>query len=281
MDPATSLKEWIARAATVAFGLAAFGLLPTPGCGKPSGPPPDPLQDSPNELPSLPEPPQEPPAPRATETQNFLPVNGDVYFSESCIYGWVGTPFKVGMEAWDCPIHQPALELMESPPAFVLQADCKKKQLAIRTADGKINSFWNLMPDGTFSIDIDGPKLRLRKDADGNANCATPAQINFTGKIVCKDDDRADIEVETLWWLDRVLPPPGPAPTPSGSVTPRPTPTPTPTPSVTPTPRPTVTVTPRPGLNTSILSAVVSGPQACKIPQGCYLYTKVTIKQCQ
>lgn len=140
--------------------------------------------------------------------EGMIPVEGRVAFGNQCPYGTFSEPNPVRVGLWDCPIGLGTMELTEPPPTLVFQADCKKKLLTIRSTDRKLDSLWEVMPDGSFSITLDaGGAARFRTDGSGNTNCVTYLSADVHGRLNCLDRDRVNIDVNVVWWPGRGTPP--------------------------------------------------------------------------
>jgi hypothetical protein len=87
-------------------------------------------------------------------------------------------------------------------------ADCRDKLVTIRTADGEIDSLWEVAPDDKFGATVFMSDIGLRSDrAEGGSPCRSFAQIEISGKLRCADRDRVTIALEATWKLGE-----GPAP---------------------------------------------------------------------
>ena len=192
--------------------------------------------------------------------QGVIPVKGSAQFGSQCPYGSFVAPRAAPLELWSCPIGD-EVELTEPLQPMILQADCKKKTLDIRsgTNANSVPTTWEIMPDGTFALSIDAGVARLRNDGAGHSNCSIRLAADLWGKLDCKDRDKVDIYVETVWWLGKTLspgatPPARPPTTGPGAPFPNPSPLPSALPSAlpsglpsgVPSPWPSVQPTPSP-----------------------------------
>lgn len=209
----------------------------------------------------------------------MLPVNGQAFFGSQCPYGSVPPPFAADLEAWSCPIGVKPLQLAEPMQPLVLQADCTKKYISVRTQNRRVDSSWEVMPDGSFFITLEGVAVKLGRDGAGNSNCTVMASVDVSGKLNCGDRDKVKIDFETVWWLGQR------PPTPQASASPGVTPLPSPLASSIPSPTPQPMPSPRPGRSPHPLDLTTFANSAsgttCKMPVGCYLYSSATINQCQ
>ncbi len=239
------------------------------------------------------------------------PSKASVLIGTQCPYGSISNPVNAKMKLWDCPMQVDALELAEPIQPLFVSADCKKKTLSIRTADLSIDTFWQVMPDGSFYVTVDGINVQLKNDGSGNTGCTTPVSIDFLGRFHCEDRDRVEIEFQDIiFWLGKDAPPtprpshsPAPNPIPSNPTSPptnAPSPVPSPSPEPSPVP-PTIPPTdgggggnPSPDPVPPPSTILFLGPQRapslsvrslgfaprCRIPNGCYLHTKAQLPQC-
>jgi hypothetical protein len=175
-----------------------------------------------------------------------------------------------------------------------------------------------VMPDGTFSIELDGGKALIQTDPFQIAPCESPLTLQLYGQIDCKDPDRPQIEVFSEWHLKRYAEPsplpstwvnasPSPIPTSSPAVTPQPAPSPSNSPVVTPSasPRPQGSPAPRLSLSSVRLDTPIArapierlirarspergdvnsesprGRPLCRLPETCHFYSAFTFQQCQ
>jgi hypothetical protein len=159
--------------AVVGLSLIALGV--TTGCGKPAN--------------AVPE--------GATE------VSANTAFGSQCPYGSIADPKPTQLVAWDCPNLSGPIQLLEPVQPMIFMADCKKKTIAIRSGDRKLDSAWEVMPDGSFYVTVDGWSTRLKSDGNGHSNCLANMATDVIGKLDCKDRDKANIDVEAVYWLGK------------------------------------------------------------------------------
>jgi hypothetical protein len=234
---------------------------------------------------------------------NRIEVRGSAQFGNQCPYGSFVPPTPAPLEMWDCPIGLSSVELTEPLAPLVLQADCKKKTLDIRSQDPSITPItWEVMPDGNFFFSMNAGYAKLKEDGAGHFNCASPVAADIWGKIDCKDRDKTTIRVETVWWLGKTLkevsgtpsPLPDASPSPSGSPSSTPSgqpsgqpsagPSSSPWPVFTPHPRPRPEPTPNPRRSNRprrpVTGDLTGGAPQCVLPTGCYLHNITQIDQC-
>lgn len=231
------------------------------------------------------------------EEQTSLPSNmkkvvGSARFGNQCPYGSVIPPQPVAIELYDCPLNVPQVELTKPLQSFILQVDCKKKTLDIRSDDRSVTpTSWEVMPDGNFYLTMNAGRAYLAEDGAGNKNCSTPLMADLWGKIDCQDRDQAKIKVQTVWWLDKTLQNPSlsplPSPSPSfsvsgspGSSVPRVVPSTRVSMSPSSSPSPGGSFVPATRPNSHPLSEPSTLDSSCQIPKGCYFHTIVEIGQC-
>ncbi len=229
----------------------------------------------------------------------LMEVVGSAAFGNQCPYGSYVAPLPVPLELWECPLHLPKVELLESLPSLILQADCKKKTLDVRSQDRSIAPVtWEVMPDGNFYVVFNAGVAQLKDDGEGHSNCSVPMVAYMWGRIECKDRDQASIRVETVWRLgvtmEDTMGQPSPNPSASvaaGSPGPHPSLSPVPTPGSSSNPGPSVPHTrPRPPRLDVIHPALPLTPQdtrgsgsssGCKVPASCYFHSTTRLDQCQ
>lgn len=211
------------------------------------------------------------PQTKATEKDEGIPVVGVAGFGSQCPYGFTEDPFPARLELWNCPIGVEKVALAEPLRPIYFQVDCKKKTVNVRKENRTMDTAWEIMPDGSFFMTIDGGTAKLQSDAPGRGRCDTPLSVDLIGKIECKDRDQVDIQLESVFWLARKF----------ENANPR----------NTGVPGQPLTPEPRSGgtsLNSSSSNDASADPasatdttRACQVPQSCYFYSKTTIKQCR
>lgn len=199
---------------------------------------------------------REPPAPITIPIvpikDEEVPFKGSARFGSQCPYGSYVSPQEVPLELWSCPLGLSEVELAQPLAPLVLQVDCKKRIIDVRgDPRSRQTTTWEVMPDGSFFFAFDAGMGQLKSDGSGNSNCSVPLLANMWGRLDCTDRDRVTINLETVWWLDKVMdtsgPFPGSSPSPGASPSSSPStssPWPDPTgPSTSPWPGPTVPTT--------------------------------------
>lgn len=170
-------------------------------------------------------------------------VNGRAGFGSQCPGGTISDPLPAKLALYDCPGAADPMELIEPPQELMLQADCKERTIAIRSAPGsrkKIDTLWKIFPDNTFSVKITGDWTIIRDSASRGGSCVSYTAMDVWGTVNCPPEgspnlDQAEIHVNVDWWLGK------------GN---------------------------RPD---------VGAPDApeCRLPKGCHLQSKATIAQCR
>src|SRR5690606_8273986 len=79
------------------------------------------------------------------------------------------------------------------------QADCKKKFLIVRSADRSIDTMWEVMPDGSFYVTMDGGPTRFVAPM----SCTAYTKLDLVGRLNCQDRDKVTVEVDAIWWLNK------------------------------------------------------------------------------
>ncbi len=206
-------------------------------------------------------------APAGTSVEGLTPVRGAAAFGSQCPFGTYDQPVSANLQLWNCPTGLPKVELNEQLEPLIFQVDCKKKTLSVRRINRSMDTFWNLMPDGSFNITVDAGKASLKSDGSGRGTCSIPVTADLSGKVDCADRDKAVIPVEAVYWTGRSAPAPAPSPsqgpdTGAGSYAPG-------------------------GANRGVtlaaaLDTATGSPEShCQLPSTCYFYSSATIKQCQ
>ncbi len=223
-----------------------------------------------------------PPARTGAAHADVKAVVGTAGFGNQCQFGSISAPKPVPLSLWQCPINLNPIELMEPLQAYIIQADCKKKTIDVRSPNNSFDSVtWETMPDGNFYFSMNGGMARLKNDGSGNLGCGSALTAEMWGKIDCADIDKPIIKMETVWWMGKEF---VPNPTSTGAphspphLSPVPS-SPVPTPSGHPSPGPSPELSPRtqPG---EVRRLSPSSTQRCTMPAGCYLHSITRIDQC-
>jgi len=199
--------------------------------------------------------------PASTTVEGLTPVRGAAAFGSQCPFGTYDQPVSAKLQLWNCPTGLPNVELNEQLEPLIFQVDCKKKTLSVRRINRTMDTFWNLMPDGSFNITVDAGKASLKSDGSGRGACSIPVTADLSGKVDCSDRDKAVIPVEAVYWTGRNAPAPAPSP------------------SVGPDSGPGAWAPG--GANRGVTLAPESSEARCQLASSCYFYTSTTIKQCQ
>jgi hypothetical protein len=233
---------------------------------------------------------------------SYMEVKGVVGYASQCPSGAISavTPVPIaGM--YDCPIGLNQVELEDAIEPIYLSVDCKNRIISARTADRRIDTAWNALPDNTFFFTLDGLKARLKTDGTAAHNdCETPLSVDFMGKLQCdsasNNRDQVDIQFEAVMWTSR---PSTSTHTPSTPASPVPVPSTIPSsipisfPTSLPTgdPGPFPTPTPSSGHGGHHLGPfpwpfpwpmdVGTSAGTCNLPKSCYFYVQTDVKQCQ
>lgn len=164
------LTQWI---------LVAFIFIGSGGCGKP--------------IDSLP----------VKTPDGATPVIGVAGFGSQCPYGFNEDPTASRLELWGCDLGLDRVELAEPLTPLYLQVDCKKKLVSVRKPNRAMDTSWELLPDGTFFVTVDGGKAQLKSDGPDRGACWTPLSVNLMGKVDCADRDKAVTTMESIYWLGK------------------------------------------------------------------------------
>ncbi|MGK5089324.1 hypothetical protein WDW86_17370 [Bdellovibrionota bacterium FG-2] len=222
----------------------------------------------------------------------YRAVVGNAMLASQCPYGMSTQLVPVNLGLWDCPLEGKKIELSKPLRGMIIQADCYKKVIGIRTSDGSLDTSWEVMPDGTFFVAVDGGTIDLKADATREA-CSSPLTAEFWGKLTCADRDKVDITLHIDWSFQKFTgaspsPSPLPSTTPSAVPSTAPSTSPSPGPSTSPSPSPIVSPSPRPTphvfefvIQPSEFTGEISSEKQCKLPSTCHLYTTTIMRQCR
>ncbi|MBU6374730.1 MAG: hypothetical protein KGQ59_01930 [Bdellovibrionales bacterium] len=134
-------------------------------------------------------------------------VRGDLLVGTQCPFGTVSKAINAGVKLYNCKIGIPEIELSGPPVPIYLSADCAEKTLAVRTADGSVDTLWQTLPNGAFSLVIPGFKTKLGPDSSRNALCLSSLTMEISGQVDCRDRDILSIRVDTLrMWMKAPYP---------------------------------------------------------------------------
>jgi hypothetical protein len=175
--------KWMGK--TVLLSALSLAMVLAPGCGRP---------DNAN------------PRDRSSSASSMIPVAGSIRLGTQCDDGTFSPPHDERVELWDCPIQLQMLEFAQPPRGLSFKADCKDMTLTIRSDDRALDEKYNVMPDGTFSLELDqGGPVTLRNDGAGNRDCTSYMKLDLSGRIVCPANDtqrdKAVVDLETVWWF--------------------------------------------------------------------------------
>lgn len=120
-------------------------------------------------------------------------LKGDLVLGTQCPYGMVapGQPGRLSLKG--CAGVLDEVELLPSS-ALYFSGDCAQKTLAVRTADLRLDSLWQVLPDDSFNLWISSVPLLLGR-AGGSA-CSVGADLHISGRLNCRDQDRMTIEFD-------------------------------------------------------------------------------------
>jgi len=216
------------------------------GCGKPPQPPsPEPIPPPiANPTPPESDAPQAAPDP-ATANDGMVTLKGSAMIASQCPYGSLADPQPVEISMWDCPIGTDTAELQESLRTIIIMGDCNKKYVSVRSGDRRsLDTLWETMPNGDFSVTVDGGLVQFSKFGATQSSCATPTSVDIWGKLDCAAHadptrDQGTVQIEAMWHLGK------------GATT---------------------------GVNADAVCKLPAPPAGT---DGCYIYAKTAIKQCQ
>lgn len=141
-----------------------------------------------------------------------IPVTGVGGFGLQCPFGSINDPKAVKLQLWGCPLDLDTLTLTQPLKALYLSVDCKKKLMSIRMENRTMDSLWEVMPDGSFYMTVDGGVAHLASTGGNRGACSTPLTAVLMGKVDCTDLDKAKIRLETVWKMGQPAPAASPNP---------------------------------------------------------------------
>jgi len=142
----------------------------------------------------------------STASQDSIPVDGVAGFGTQCPYGELGDPQPVQLQAFNCPINDPSLQLDHPLMPLILQADCTKDEVTVRSiTDTRIEARWKALPDGRFFFTMDAGIATFKDDGAGHADCQTPIELSVAGLMKCRDRDHVQLEVDATWYPGQSL----------------------------------------------------------------------------
>ncbi len=134
-------------------------------------------------------------------------VLGRASIGSQCPHGSISQPQSVALGLYNCAIDQDPLVLSEPPKTLMLQADCKKKWLNVRSMDRgseKVDVMWEILPTGDFDMTVPGASVGIKNLEGEDSSCTSFTELRIVGKVDCTDRDRASISIEpVIWYLGR------------------------------------------------------------------------------
>lgn len=121
---------------------------------------------------------------------------GKITLATQCPYGMISETVSGPLALAGCPVSGPALIVEELSGPILFSGDCREKILAIRTADLRLDSLWQVTPDDRFDLSTAPIWIRLSHDQDGHKSCWTPARLSVAGALECQDQDRMTIRFD-------------------------------------------------------------------------------------
>ena len=134
----------------------------------------------------------------------ITPVQGHAGFGNQCpALGNFVDPTPFDLNLYNCPIthNSQSLQLVKEPDSLILSADCVKKLVTARTPDRRLDSLWEVLPDGTFAFTVDGGYVSV--DDGSGTPCSTSVSLTISGSIDCHDHDHPSIRFEALYFMGK------------------------------------------------------------------------------
>jgi hypothetical protein len=127
--------------------------------------------------------------------------SGDVLVGTQCPFGTLSKPISGGFTLKSCKPETSELKLVTPPGPILISGDCAEKTLAVRSMDGSVDTLWQVLPDGAFSLTIPGFRGRLAEDGLGHLNCMTFMTMEIEGQMDCalRDTFAIRVDVMRLW----------------------------------------------------------------------------------
>jgi hypothetical protein len=144
-----------------------------------------------------------------TAQQDSVPVTGVGGFGSQCPFGTMGDPTPVSLDLQSCPLTLPSLDLQQPLLPLILQADCKKLEITVRSIDPSVHieSKWKALPDGRFYFQMDAGSATFANDGAGHAGCSEPLVLEVAGLMKCTADrDRVPVQVDATWHIGQTMP---------------------------------------------------------------------------
>ncbi|MEN9723260.1 MAG: hypothetical protein RJB38_1246 [Pseudomonadota bacterium] len=125
-------------------------------------------------------------------------VIGDVQVGTLCPLGTISPTISGGFRLQECKTGNSSFEIRRPPGPIYLSGDCREKTLAVRTADGSVDTLWQVLPDGSFSLLIPGFQADAGPDQAGNSSCLAALTMDLEGKMTCDTSDALGIEIRSM-----------------------------------------------------------------------------------
>ena len=125
-------------------------------------------------------------------------VRGDILVGTQCPLGTISKPVQGGFVLRNCRNGMAELEITEPPAPILLTGDCAEKTIGIRTSDGTVDTLWQTLPDGSFSVAAAGPRARLASDGSGHEQCLSNMTMEISGKMDCIERDILSIRIKSM-----------------------------------------------------------------------------------
>jgi hypothetical protein len=143
-----------------------------------------------------------------TSNDETVHVHGTAEFANQCPFGTTSQAYPARFDLQNCSVPGlQKLELSQAMTPLVIGADCVKKTLTVRSTDRSLDSTWEVLPDNTFSINVQGNPFTFASDGAGHPDCTSPTMLRMWGKLECPanpaDIDKVVIKVEALWYLNQ------------------------------------------------------------------------------
>lgn len=127
---------------------------------------------------------------------------GDIQVGTQCPFGTISKTIPAGFTLRSCQLSKKELHLQQPPGPLYLSGDCTEKILAVRSSDGTVDTLWQVQPNGSFSLFIDGFYGKFESDQAGHTPCLSKMNLELDGKLDCRSRDSFKIFISTMrFWL--------------------------------------------------------------------------------
>ena len=129
-------------------------------------------------------------------------LRGEILVGTQCPLGTISEPTPGNFSLVDCRSELRELQLTAPPGPIFLSGDCAEKTIGVRTTDGTVDTLWQVLPDGSFSLLIAGFAGELADDGAGHRSCLAGMTLELDGKMNCEQRDVFSIDISSMrFWM--------------------------------------------------------------------------------